>query len=203
MKRVREESDLEWTLPREILDNILEHFIGGIKSLCHWHLTEKYYHRKWRDSQYQAKLIEKQKERNLTVYLSTKHASYCSYYFDYSDMVLAFRIIEHLLGDVPTKETLARPSVRRSTYFWSCTQIGRFLPSICGTIETGTKTYPEKSTPLTEEQVFIMTVVRKYMQAMYGWILGVKRNNSHHIIAETKFNGVYLEHEMTVSLPKK
>lgn len=200
---MREESDLEWTLPREILDNILEHFIGGIKSLCHWHLTEKYYHRKWRDSQYQAKLIEQQKERCLTVYLSGKCASYCGHFFDYSDLGQAFCIINYLLSNMPTKEVLTQPNVRRSIRFWFSEKIGKFLPSMGGTIETGTKTYPEKSSRLTEEQVYTMKVVQHYMKAMYGWILGIRRDGCHCEIEGKNFSKVYLEHEMTVSLPNK
>jgi len=202
-KRGREEEvEIIYNLPRELKDYILKNFTGGITSLCNFHLTEKYYYWKWKELVYQKRLVSEQKERNNTLFRATKHAYFYSNFFDYDCIEKVFQIVNYLLNTMPVDTLMTSRKAFRSSSISYCT-ISTFLPSLNGTIQTGTKTYPQTSSLLSQDQIFTMKMVEKYMLLIYGWTLGTERDGNRVRDIKSDFSKVYLEHTIILSVPSK
>lgn len=202
-KRLREcveEEERREPLPKEIKDHILSFFVGSIHSLCNWHMTERYYAKKWRNLDYLKTLLVEQKSKILPLFFREKHGSLLGTYFDYCDMEISFQIISHLLENMLTLEVIQINKPNRWTTFWYKEKLEKFMCNKIPQIQTGTKTYPQSSSPLTAEQIYSLKIVEKYMKLCYGWTLGIRRDGVDYKLVNSDFSKVYLEHQLTLCI---
>jgi hypothetical protein len=196
-KRLLVIEDEEWvSLPHDIIPTIVDHFVGSIIELFHIHAIHSSIYKKWKDVLYLRGLLEKQKVSNEKQYVKTLHGQSLKNYFIYESARLSFFIISHILSNIPSLDR----KCHLGTIYQFGSKLSRFFKCEYETVETGTKTYPQKSSPLSCDQRYILTMVYKYMKLVYGWVVGFTRNNANRKLNINDFSGVYLEHEFTICL---